>query len=450
MRTLSGVRVRTTLLATLVVAVVLGVGAVAFVVVQRHDVRTSIAGVVEQRVDDIAGQVAAAGDDPGSLPAQISRESPLVQIIDSRGRVVSASRSLTGDRPLTNIRAAAGHTRVIWTESLNHAEREPYVVVVSGVRTNRGVQTVVGAQSLDAVDESTSVLIRLIAIALPLVVLLVAFISYWLTGRALAPVTAMRTQAAEIGAGNVDARIPVPAAGDEITKLADTLNAMLQRLRASAETQRRFVADASHELRSPLTTIRAAHEIALAHPAGTDWKELSADVLAETDRLDQLVGDLLLLARVDESGLALAVADVDLDDLVAHEANRLRRHDGLEVHAELSPVRVRGDRIRLSRLVRNVADNAAAHARNRVGFALTVSGRTARLEVTDDGPGIPDDQRERIFDRFVRLDESRQRGSGGTGLGLSIAREIATAHGGTVVAAPAGLGASFVVTLPLG
>jgi signal transduction histidine kinase len=153
---------------------------------------------------------------------------------------------------------------------------------------------------------------------------------------------------------------------------------------------------------------------------------------------------------VDESGLDLAVSDVDLDDLVAFEVHRLRRLDGLEVRAAIAPVRLRGDRNRLSRLVRNVTDNAAAHAHHRVEFTLTTNGTSARLEVGDDGPGVPDAQRERIFDRFVRLDESRQRGSGGTGLGLSIAREIATAHGGTIVVAPSVRGALFVVTLPLG
>jgi signal transduction histidine kinase len=449
-RALSGIRLRAALAATLVVAVVLGVSAVAFVVVQRHDLRKAIAGIAEQRVDDIAEQVSAAGTDPHNLPRTISGESQLVQIIDARGRIVSTSRSLVGRGPLTNVRVRTGHTRVIWTEHLDSEEQDPYVIVVSAVRAAGGVQTIVAAQNLEAADAATAVVIRLIAIGLPLIVVLVALISYWLTGRALAPVTAMRRQAAEIGAGNVNARVPVPPAGDEISRLAETLNAMLQRLQTAAERQRRFVADASHELRSPLTTIRAAHEIALAHPSNAEWKAMSVDVLAETDRLDQLVGDLLLLARVDESGLDLAVSDVDLDDLVAFEVHRLRRLDGLEVRAAIAPVRLRGDRNRLSRLVRNVTDNAAAHAHHWVEFTLTTNATSARLEVGDDGPGVPDAQRERIFDRFVRLDESRQRGSGGTGLGLSIAREIATAHGGTIVAAPSLGGALFVVTLPLG
>jgi signal transduction histidine kinase len=164
--------------------------------------------------------------------------------------------------------------------------------------------------------------------------------------------------------------------------------------------------------------------------------------------LDRLVSDLLLLARADERGLDLTWGDVDLDDVVGAEVARLRRTTKLVIDAAVIPVQVPGDRHQLERLLRNLTDNAARHAVGRIRIALRVDAASAVVEVVDDGSGIPDEQRERVFDRFVRLDESRHRGGGGTGLGLSIAREIARAHGGTLVAEPATKGALLVLRLP--
>jgi len=300
------------------------------------------------------------------------------------------------------------------------------------------------------VGQSTTVVVTLLLIGYPVVVLGVAGVSYWLAGRALAPVEAIRARVAGVeGTDELDARVPVPVGDDEIARLAVTMNGMLGRLQVANDKQRRFIADASHELRSPLSTIRAAHEIAALHPDNRDWTETSHDVLAELDRVDHLVEDLLLLARTDEHGLRTAMVDVDLDDLVGAEVRRLRKlGDDFTISVSGPPAQVRGNPTHLSRALRNLADNAAQHADSRIDFRLRVHGDAVTIEVEDDGPGVADEDRERIFERFVRLDESRTRSSGGTGLGLAIAREISVAHRGGLHVEPGLRGARFVLVLP--
>ena len=332
-----------------------------------------------------------------------------------------------------------------------------------GVSTPDGDAVVIVAQDLESVDESTDVIVRLLVVGLPLVLLLVGLVSYWLTGRALAPVGEMRARVAEITARDRSARVPVSPAGDEISRLAETMNAMLERLQTASTRQRRFVADASHELRSPLAAIRTSQEIGLAHPGSTDWQQTGEDTLAELERLERLVADLLLLARFDDNDPGTAYVEVDLDDIVGAEAVRLRRLGQWELASDVEPVRIEGDPHQLSRLVRNLVDNATRHARSAVGIRLYAEDGQAVIEVADDGTGVPPEDADRIFERFVRLDESRERATGGTGLGLSIVREIARRHGGDVVlderdGADLGegrgsrrwSGACFVVRLPLG
>jgi signal transduction histidine kinase len=210
-------------------------------------------------------------------------------------------------------------------------------------------------------------------------------------------------------------------------------------VRDAAERQRRFVADAAHELRSPVSSIRQHAEVASAHPATTDLHELATTVRAEGLRLQALVEDLLLLARLDE-GRTMATRDVDLDDLVLTEANRLRSVTTDDIRTtDVGAARVRGDARSLERLVRNLGDNAARHAAT-VAFGLAAENGHVTLTVDDDGPGIPVADRDRVFERFVRLDEGRGRAEGGTGLGLAIARDVARAHGGEVTLADSPLG----------
>nr|WP_253945392.1 ATP-binding protein [Nocardioides sp. zg-DK7169] len=272
--------------------------------------------------------------------------------------------------------------------------------------------------------------------------------------RALAPVERIREEVEQITGDRLDRRVPEPPSRDEIHRLARTMNQMLARLEGSRERQQRFVADASHELRSPLASIRQTAEVARAHPGALPEGELAEAVLEESGRMQRLVEQLLVLTRAGEASGEQAAHDVDLDDLALAEARRVRR-GGLGVDTSgIGPGRVRGDEVALGQVVRNLVDNAARHAATTIRLAVredAVAGRDPGVElvVEDDGPGIPEAERERVLDRFVRLDEARARDAGGSGLGLAIVREIVTAHGGTVAitAAPSG-GARVVVRLP--
>jgi signal transduction histidine kinase len=441
------VRVRAALAATVVVALILAVSAVAFVLLQRRQLEATLLGVARQAANVVAAQVGRAGASAAEVTQPGAGEQALVQVIGGDGTVVAASPSIRGTPPLLSARPAPGRTVTLRASRLPVGEEDPFAVVVRGVRGPDGDAVVISAQSLESADRANTVLIRLLALGYPVLLLLVTATSYWLTGRALAPVEAMRRQVAGITATDLTARVPVPPSHDQVAQLAVTMNATLDRLAAATEAQRRFVADASHELRSPLATIRAAHEVAAVHPEIADWSMVQADVLAEVGRLEKLVDDLLFLARSDERGLPPERGEVDLDDLVDDEACRLRRTTQLRIVVRGRPVRVTGDRHQLARVLRNLTDNAARYAATCVELRLSSHNGEAVLEIVDDGPGIPPEERERVFDRFVRLDASRERSAGGAGLGLAIARELARAHGGDLVAVNARRGAHLRLQL---
>ncbi len=432
----------------MVVALVLAAASLAFVLLQRHQLESSLRDVALQQASDVAAQVGREGKGVDLVGG--GGDQSLVQVVAADATVVAASASVVGEPPVIALAPGPGEVLVVSGSELPIGEGEGFVVVAEGVASPDGEMVVLAAQSLETVQESTAIIGRLLLLGSPLVLLAVALTMYWLTGRALAPVEAMRRRVATIdGTSTLSARVPVPSTDDEIGRLAATMNSMLSRLQDSADVQRRFVGDASHELRSPLATIRAAHEIQALHPDSADWATTSGEVLAELDRVDRLVADLLLLARSDEHGLSLRPTEVDLDDLVRAEAARLRRTSGLEVVVSAPPVRVSGDGHHLARALRNLVDNAHRHAASRVELRLSSNDGAATVEVRDDGPGIPPDEGERIFERFVRLDQSRTRHSGGSGLGLPIARQIARAHGGELGCRPVPVGSCFRLTLPL-
>ncbi|MDQ4057787.1 MAG: HAMP domain-containing histidine kinase, partial [Actinomycetota bacterium] len=279
----------------------------------------------------------------------------------------------------------------------------------------------------------------------------VAFTTWGVVGRALRWVESIRSQVAEISGSELHRRVPDPPGKDEIARLAETMNSMLARLEDDQKRSRRFVSDASHELRSPVATIRNQAEVAIAHPRRTGVEELAQGVLAEDLRLEKLVDDLLALARNDEARTRADVP-VDLDDMVLEEAQRLRSTTTLNVNsAAVSGGRTMGDNSQLRRVVRNLADNAAQHATSAVTFSLLEQDGRVVLIVEDDGPGIPLDQRQMVFQRFTRLDAARDRERGGAGLGLAIVKETIRRHDGTVDVARSPLGgARFEIRLPIG
>jgi signal transduction histidine kinase len=434
-----------------VVVLALAAAGLAFVVASRQTLLENLDASTAQRAAQVTEAV-LAGDRPAVDRAL--RSSPadpmVVQIIDQRGIVVAASATIVGAPPITRVRPPTGR-RLLLEQRLPIADDDTFRVVATGVPTRQGTITVLVGQSMDAVNETGEVVTESLAVGLPALAVLVGAATFLFVGRALRPVEAMRRQAATISATTLHARLPVPPARDEIAGLAVTMNGMLDRIEAAAEAQRRFVADASHELRSPLTTIRAGLELLDGDALPDGARENVRRMDTESSRMARLIEDLLLLARVDERGLGLRHGDVDLDDLTYAERGRLaERYPALRVSGQIEPVRVTGDPHHLGRALRNLTDNAARHAHSAVVVTLGADDGQARLTVADDGPGIAAADRDRIFDRFVRLDDSRSRAAGGTGLGLSIAREIIAAHGGTVeVVDGASPGATVEIRLPL-
>lgn len=301
------------------------------------------------------------------------------------------------------------------------------------------------ASPLDSVKRTVTRLKTSLLFAVPVLVAAVAMMAWFMTGRVLRPVTAITSRADEITGSTLDERVPVPPTQDEIAHLARTMNAMLDRLEASADRQRRFMSDASHELRSPVASIRLQLETALMDPT-TDWPTVARTVLGEDERLESLVSNLLALARLEE-GVRPAPVEVDLDEIVLDQTRRPFR---VPVdRSRVSAARVEGVATELASVVRNLVDNAARHATSGVQVSLTRVGPIARFVVSDDGPGIPPEMREKVFERFARLSEARSRDAGGAGLGLALTRRIVESHGGTIaiVDTPGG-GATFVVELP--
>ncbi|MER7746285.1 HAMP domain-containing sensor histidine kinase [Streptomyces bacillaris] len=279
---------------------------------------------------------------------------------------------------------------------------------------------------------------------------LISAVTYLTVRVALRPVEAIRAATASVTASDPTERVTVPATGHEITALATTINTTLQRLDEAAARQRRFVADAAHELRSPLTTLLASLEVALAYPERTDWPGAVTTAARQTRRLQSLTEDLLLLARLDAHAPTADGGSVDLAALASRLVERYDLPDGPVTLATDTTERayVSGDAGDLGRLLRNLVDNAARHATNRVRVTVRNQGEEVVLSVHDDGPGIPDEESEHVFERFVRLDDARSRDRGGTGLGLPIARELAHRHRGTLFLVPSDVGACFELRLP--
>jgi signal transduction histidine kinase len=437
-RELTGtVRVRTTAVAVIVVGATLFVAAVAMVVVLRRSLTDDVRRAALVRAESVALE----GID-GPLPVA-NLEEEFVQVVDADGEVLASSRNLVTGSAVTQI--APGETKRI--EGLEF-EDDPFLVVA--VTPSGGDATVISGRSLETVTESTEAVVSLLVIGIPALLIVLGAIVWRVVGRSLAPVESIRAEVDGISNAELHRRVTSPRGRDEIARLAATMNRMLERLEVGNQRLRRFVSDASHELRSPVSTIRQHAEVARSHPEQTSVEQLAGIVLHEEARLEGLVDDLLFLARIDEGTFGLHLEPVDLDDLVFAAAGRLRNSTGLSIDSgHVSAGRIAGDRKALDRLVRNLIDNAARHARREIALALRNGSGEIILTVDDDGDGVPVADRDRVFERFVRLAEARDRDSGGSGIGLAIVAEIAGAHGGgvRVLDSPLG-GARFEVRLP--
>ncbi|HWM15362.1 MAG TPA: ATP-binding protein [Microbacterium sp.] len=434
----AGIRVRITTIAASVVALALALGAIGFWLILRTGLYGQLDAAAVQDAVTFAEQVDNAG--PEALPDV--DDDRFWQVIDRDSGAVVAASDVAED--LGAIADRDGNAPPLLRLD---ADDPPFAVAVDA---EGGDWLIVAGRSTGEVDATLATVGVLLAVSVPLVAGVVALTTWFAVGRSLAPVERMRRQVERMSGSDLSLRVDETHTGDEIGRLAHTMNGMLARLQQSQAAQRRFISDASHELKSPLASLRQYAEVARAHPERISPTELSDAVLDEGARLERLVQGMLVLSRADEGALALNVADVDLDDLLLAEVQRLRALGRIAVDATaIDPARVRGDLGLLRRVTRNLADNAARHARSTVTLGVRQTEQGAVLTVEDDGSGIPPAERDRIFERFVRLDEARARDAGGSGLGLAIVREIVRAHGGDVRAdAGASGGARFTVSLP--
>jgi signal transduction histidine kinase len=457
-------RARLTLLATALFALTVATGAILVIVLQRYALTRVLDSAALDTANNIAAQVKA-----GNIPNPIVPNARViaVQVLRPDNTVETSSAGADFATPELNPQQQ---------EEVREGRRFDITSPTSGQRVRAlgvaaGRYTVVVLTDVAPIEDSVRVLTRAALIGGPIAVLLVGLSTYFVVALTLRSVAALRHGAADITAARLSGqRLPVPSAQDEIHRLAVTLNEMLDRLETATSRQRTFVGDAAHELRSPLASLRVQLEVAQRIGPDGDWDGLVDDVLVDLGRLDRLVEDLLSLARLDETATATAKREpVDLADLVDALLPNYA-HARVPVVRAGSPERnrfvVSGDRDRLRRIVVNLVDNAVryAHTHVAIGLAPTTGSadhdgrgrdapaRAVLLTVTDDGPGLPEAERERVFDRFYRAEFSRSRESGGTGLGLPIVRNLVRAHQGTVElrARPDGAeGLQAVVILPL-
>ncbi len=374
----------------------------------------------------------------------------VAQVIDARtGRVVITSDPAISV-PVVEAEVEPGGIREEVRDDLQGVPRGGYAVAVTDAAGADGRQYVVIVAVATRVEASVlarSAEFALIA-ALGLAAVLGALTTFAVS-QALRPVERMRHQVEAVAASHPGPAIDVPPGRDELAKLGETMNRMLERVRRADADRRAFVADAGHELRSPLATIRVLLDRLGENRTDTDRTRIAASASHEVDRLSVLVDDLLALASADEGAMQLREDDVDLDDVVLAEVAVVRLRT-TPVAVTVHPVRIRGDEGRLGRVVRNLLENAERHTDGRIRVTLDARRDHAILTVDNDGPLIAVGERERVFQRFVRLDDSRTRDTGGTGLGLAIVADIVGAHGGTVTAGESPEGwCRFVVTLPL-
>jgi signal transduction histidine kinase len=429
-----GVRKRATATAVLVVAAALVVGGLVLLVLLQTSLVAATEMAARRQAADVIAQI--SGQDVGEAGQYITSTAhtgQYVQILTPGGAVFAASVPAANPAPLTSLRPEPGQTLTQDVSGLRSlGDNDDFLFVATGVSVGDRLYTVVVAATVQVQADTVSTVAWFILGATPLLLAVVAVSVWVLVGRSLRQVERIRGQVAGISARSLDERVDVPPTADEIQALAETMNMMLGRLQASDREQRRFVSDASHELRSPLATLSAGVEIAAADPSGATWQEMKTILAGETARMRYLVEDLLTLAKTNDGGLRLETTDVDLDDVLNEEIRRLRSTSTRRIEVSLEPVRVIGDPRRLGQVVRNVLDNADRHAVSRISIRVQSTNDGALITIDNDGPPVPDPHREGIFERFVRLDQSRTRESGGSGLGLAIAAGIMTAHHGWI------------------
>ncbi len=418
-------RTRLMAIGLLGLAIVQAVGSIALYVAlsvaSRHDLDQRAAATAQQ----VAGLV-TSGRLPDPIPVTGSES---VQVVDSSGRVLSASAN--GDRLtalLTAAELAKARTAPVTIPGSRLGMSSSLRVSATPVSPAADAPVVVVAEPVADLARSRHILVVTLLVTYPLILLVLGVIAWRVIGAALRPVEALRSAAERVSGAGDDERLPEPASRDEIRALAVTLNSMLDRLAAARDRERSFVANVAHELRSPLASLRVQIDVNRLHGATA---EDDADLAAEIDRLSALVDDLLVLARLD-AGEALPPPEPPAEPSGVLPALASSGAPSIRV-GEVADGTVPMTRLELERVVGNLVDNAARYARSTVELTFVRTRAGSALRVADDGPGVAAADHERVFDRFARLDDARDRDTGGTGLGLAIVRELVRRRGGDIV-----------------
>ena len=441
------VRTRLTLVATILVTLALAIAAVGIVLTLRHLLLGAADSAAQTRAHQIEAAVAegcVTELDAALLTAGDNID--VIQVVDAAGTIV-VTNSPGYDRPLSPP-LPPGRSQVIHGAHADSSGTK-YQATALGVAGPGGDFTVLVGTSERPIHWLIVAVAVLCCLVFPLIVAGMALLTYFSVGRTLAPVDDIRRQVDDIAGGDLTRRVPVPGTGDEIATLAATMNQLLDRIEQSRREQLQFVNDASHELNSPLTTLVGLLDLARAKDQAIDPDTAASVLLPEALRLTDMVADMILLARADESGIPLRRGEVDLDEVVSGEIARLEAITDFAVHTRIVAARIDGDEEKIARALRNLIDNAVRHTRDRISVTMARGDGFVTVSVADNGPGIPEADRARVFQRFVRLDEARGRATGGSGLGLAIVSEIVQAHGGTaaITGTPGG-GATVSMRLP--
>jgi len=439
-------RTRMLIISSLAVALVLAVGGVLLLVLLRAELVDSADDAGEDTAISIA-QLAQKGTLPPEL-ASTEEVAAAVQVVKG-GEVISATTNVVGSRPFQMAELSPGDTRLAERETLPFDDDGPFRIVSLGTETPTGDATIYVAVDIEDVSEVVSVAGKVGSAGLAALIIVLGAVLWVVIGRTLAPVASIRERADAITGSELHQRVPEPVGRDEISDLARTINAMLGRLESSAKRQEAFVADAAHELRSPIASLQARLETELMSPGTPTDDTMTRDLLQETIRMGRLVDHLLLLARSDAGTISADKVPVDMEEVVRESVTSAGATVPITTK-QVEPVQVMGQPALLEHVVSNLLDNAGRYADSSIDVSLRANGQLAMLTVDDDGPGIPEHMRDDVLNRFVRVDESRERGTGGAGLGLAIVSEIVSVHAGEIVISdsPAG-GARVRVLLPL-
>jgi signal transduction histidine kinase len=439
------VRTRVTAAAGVALTAAVLLGLVGLYLLQVNSARRTIQSQLRTYATQIQ-QSATGGTFPRPLPASALDPAAQAQVLAPDGTVLAATRNLAGLPTVYML--GPGSATPVRQKAADRAV--PGEVSAYGEHTTAAGRpvTIITITPTNLRSEINETFARLLVVGVPFLLVLACGTVWLVVGRALRPVEQIRGAVTAITHADLSQRVPEPGTDDEIGHLARTMNDMLTRLEDAAARQRRFVADASHELRSPLTAIRTGLEVGLSHPDRAPWPEIARRATRQSQRLERLIAELLVLAKADARQIAARRQQVDLAALLTDVCAALHA-PGIDIAIRVHPgTTTTGNPGDLSRMFRNLLDNAVRYARHQVTVTAAAAPDGVVVEIADDGPGIPAAERERVFDRFARLDASREHASGSAGLGLAIAREIATAHGATIVLDEAdGGGTRAVVTL---